>query len=115
MNSRTTKLLVLLAALSFVPTIAFYYVGEEAIFPISSLEMWHRHEWIQQPMFGGNVMHNPLFNWLIIPFAAFLGWEYVLPVTRVLTIAATLATAAVTGWLAWRLVRDAAFAWFAAL
>ncbi|MCE9640295.1 MAG: dolichyl-phosphate-mannose--protein mannosyltransferase, partial [Betaproteobacteria bacterium] len=62
-----------------------------------------------------NVQHNPLFNWMIIPFAALLGWEYVLPVTRALTVAATLATGAMVGWLAFRLVRDATFAWFAAL
>ncbi len=41
-------------------------------------------------------MHNPLFNWLIIPCAALIGWEYMLPVARALTIAATLATAAVS-------------------
>jgi 4-amino-4-deoxy-L-arabinose transferase-like glycosyltransferase len=109
------RYLLLLAALSFAPALVFYYVGEEAIFPISSLEMWHQREWIQQPLFGGSLMHNPLFNWMIIPFAALIGWEYVLPVTRALTIAATLATAAVVAWLAGRLVRDAIFARFAAL
>jgi hypothetical protein len=115
MNSAQIRLLVLIAALSYMPALAFYYVGEEAIFPISSLEMWRAREWLQQLLFGLNLQHNPLFNWLIIPCAALVGWEYVLQVVRAITIAATLATAAVTGWLAWRLVRDAAFAWFAAL
>ena len=110
-----TRLLLLLAALSFAPTLAFYYVGEEAIFPITSLEMWHQREWIQQPLFGGSLMHNPLYNWLIIPFAALIGWEYMLPVARALTIAATLGTAAVLAWLAARLSRDAVFGRFAAL
>ena len=100
-----TRLLLLLAALSFAPALAFYYVGEEAIFPITSLEMWHQREWIQQPLFGGSLMHNPLYNWLIIPFAALIGWEYMLPVARALTIAATLGTAAVLAWLAARLSR----------
>jgi 4-amino-4-deoxy-L-arabinose transferase-like glycosyltransferase len=115
MNTRTLKWLVFLAALGYVPTLAFYYVGEEAIFPISSLEMWHQREWIQQLMFGSSLQHNPLFNWMIIPFATLTGWEYVLPVTRALTIAATLATSAVAGWLTWRLLRDEALAWFTAL
>ena len=115
MNIAQLRFLLLIAALSYVPTLAFYYVGEEAIFPIISLEMWHRGEWIHQHLFGLDVQHNPLFNWLIIPLAALVGWEFVLPVTRALTIAATLATAATVGWLAWRLTRDAAFAWFAAL
>lgn len=115
MNIGHLKFLVLMAALTYLPTLAFYYVGEEAIFPITSLEMWQRHDWIRQHLFGLNVQHNPLFNWMIIPFAALLGWEYVLPITRALTVAATLATAAMVGWLAFRLLRDAAFAWFAAL
>lgn len=109
------RFLVLLAALSYLPTLAFYYVGEEAIFPIVSLEMWHQRDWTQQSLFGLNPLHNPLFNWLIIPLAALTGWEYVLPVTRALTVAATLATAATAGWLAWRLLGDRACAWFAAL
>ena len=115
MNTGHLRLLVLLAAVSYLPTLAFYYVGEEAIFPIVSLEMWHQRDWTQQSLFGLNPLHNPLFNWLIIPLAALTGWEYVLPVTRAITVAATLATAATVGWLAWRLRREAAFAWFAAL
>jgi 4-amino-4-deoxy-L-arabinose transferase-like glycosyltransferase len=109
------KWLVLISALSFVPAVFFYYVGEEAIFPIVSLEMWQRHDWIRQHLFGLNPQHNPFFNWLIMPLAALAGWEHVLAVARVITIAATLATAAVAGWLAGRLTRDAARAWFAAL
>lgn len=115
LGERQARWLVLLAALSFLPTVAFYYVGEEAIFPIISLEMWQHGEWMRQRLFGLNPQHNPLFNWLIIPVAAVAGWEHVLEVTRVITIAATLATAAMAGWLAWRLRRDRAFAWFAAL
>ena len=52
MNDRRIRLLLLMAALSFAPALAFYYVGEEAIFPIASLEMWHQREWIEQPLFG---------------------------------------------------------------
>ncbi len=115
MNIGHLRFLVLLAAISFLPTLAFYYVGEEAIFPITSLEMWHRGEWTRQHLYGLNLQHNPLFNWLIIPAAALAGWEHVLPITRAITVAATLATGAVTGWLAWRLLRDATLAWFAAL
>jgi 4-amino-4-deoxy-L-arabinose transferase-like glycosyltransferase len=115
MNIGHLRFLVLLAAISFLPTLAFYYVGEEAIFPITSLEMWHRGEWTRQHLYGLNLQHNPLFNWLIIPAAALAGWEHVLPITRAITVTATLATGAVTGWLAWRLLRDATLAWFAAL
>ncbi|MEO7725846.1 MAG: hypothetical protein ABIS45_01175 [Burkholderiales bacterium] len=114
-TDRQIRMLLLLAAVSFAPALAFYYVGEEAIFPITSLEMWHQREWIRQPLFGQNLMHNPLYNWLIISSAALLGWEYMLPVARALTIAATLATAGVVAWLAGRLARDAVFGRCAAL
>ena len=115
MNIGHIRSLMLLAALSFAPALAFYYVGEEAIFPIVSLEMWQRHDWIRQHLFGLNLQHNPLFNWMIIPLAALAGWEYVLPVARAITVTATLATAAMTGWLTFRLLRDGMLAWFAAL
>lgn len=109
------KWLVLLAAVAYLPTIAFYYVGEEAIYTISSLEIWHQCDWTRQLLFGGNLQRNPLFNWLIIPFANLFGWVYVLPVARALTISATLVTAGVAGWLALRLLRERALAWFVAL
>jgi hypothetical protein len=115
MHTNQIRLLLLFAAVSFAPALAFYYVGEEAIFPITSLEMWHQGEWIQQPLFGGSLMHNPLYNWMIIPLAAAVGWEYMLPVARALTIAATLGTAAVVAWLAAHVARDAQFGRFAAL
>src|SRR3972149_6643926 len=94
MNTGHLRFLVLLVAVSYLPTLAFYYVGEEAIFPIVSLEMWHQRDWTQQSLFGLNPLHNPLFNWLIIPLAALTGGEHVLPGTRAITVAATLATAA---------------------
>jgi hypothetical protein len=31
--------------------------------------MWHARSWFRQPLFGLDVQHNPLFNWLIIPLA----------------------------------------------
>ncbi|MCC7483973.1 MAG: hypothetical protein IT529_03195 [Burkholderiales bacterium] len=104
-----------IAAATFLPAVGFHYVGEEAIFPISSLEMWHRGEWVRQVLYGANLKHNPLFNWLIIPFAAAAGWEHVLAVTRALTIAATIGTGLVLAWLALELHADRAFAAFAAL
>lgn len=104
-----------IAALSFVPTLFFYYVGEEAIFPITSLEMWQHGTWLKQYLYGADVQHNPLFNWLIMPLSAAAGWEHMLIVTRALTIAATLTTGLVLAWLAQQLFRDKNFAAFAAV
>ena len=107
--------LLIIAALSYIPALGFYYVGEEAIQTISSLEMWHRGEWVRQVMYGANQQHNPFYNWLIIPCASLLGWDYVLLVTRTITVIATLTTAAILTWLARHLMRDETQALFAAL
>jgi len=107
--------LYLIAAVTFLPAIGFHYVGEEAIFPISSLEMWYRGEWIQQLFYGASLRHNPLFNWLIIPLASVAGWEHMLAVARTITIAATIGVGAVVAWLSRALYRDTAFAAFAAV
>ena len=107
--------MVIIVAVAYAPALAFYYVGEEAIFPITAIEMWQGGDWIRQHMYGGNLQHNPLFTWLIIPFASLTGWQFMLPVTRALTIGATLATAGILGWLTICLLRDRAMAWFAAL
>ena len=105
----------LIAAATFLPAIGFGYVGEEAIFPLSSLEMWYRGEWVQQLFYGASLKHNPLFNWMIIPLASLVGWEHMLAVARALTIAATVGTGLVVAWLCRALYRDAVFAAFAAL
>lgn len=115
MSQNTLRWMTIIAAVSYAPALAFYYVGEEAIFPITALEMWQGGDWIRQHMYGANLQHNPLFTWLIIPFASLTGWQFMLPVTRALAIGATLATAAILGWLVLRLMRDRALAWFAAL
>ncbi len=108
-------LLCVLAALSFLPALHFYYVGEEAIFPISSLEMWHENSWLVQIMYGANVRHNPLFNWLIMLFSAGAGWKHVLVITRALSVLATLGSSGMLFWLARRFSGDSPFALFAAL
>lgn len=114
-NPKKFWLLFALAALSFLPTLSFYYVGEEAIFPITSLEMWQRNTWLKQYLYGVDVQHNPLFNWLIMSLSALTGWEHMLVIARVLTIGATLTTGLVLAWLTQRLFRDNGLAAFAAV
>jgi 4-amino-4-deoxy-L-arabinose transferase-like glycosyltransferase len=115
MPTLSSRLLLILATLSFLPMLNLYYIGEEAIFPITSMEMFQQDSWLKQYLYGGDVKHNPLFNWLIIPLANLAGWANVLIVARGLTIAATLSTAAILAWLVWRLFGDRRFAAFAAL
>jgi 4-amino-4-deoxy-L-arabinose transferase-like glycosyltransferase len=108
-------MLYLVAAATFLPAIGFYYVGEEAIFPISSLEMWYHGEWVRQIFYGGNLRHNPLYNWLIIPLASAVGWDHMLGVARAITIAATVGCGGALAWLCRILYRDNTFAALAAL
>lgn len=104
-----------IAAASFLPALGFYYVGEEAIFPKSALEMWWHGEPLRRLLFGADLQHNPLFTWLIIPLSALAGWEWMLVVTRAITIAATLATGLVVAGLAQALYANRAFSAVAAV
>lgn len=108
-------LLILLAALSFLPTLFFHTVGEEGIYTISSMEMWHNRDWLIQTMYGLNLQRPPLMNWLVIPVANLLGWNHVLVATRLVSVIATLCMVATLYWLSLRLYAQRAFALFAAL
>ena len=108
-------MLVAVAALSFLPAIFFHYVGEEAIFPISSLEMHHAHAMLVQVMYGANVRHNPLFNWLIMFFCGIFGWSHVLEAARAIAIASTLGSSVVLYRFAMYLENDRNFALFSSL
>lgn len=101
-QKRTLLAFCAIAALGFLPVLSYYYVGEEAIFPIVSLEMWQKGIWLKQIMYGADVQHNPLFNWLIILVSEMAGWSHVLEVTRALAISATLGSA----WVLYRLTRE---------
>ncbi|HXU93891.1 MAG TPA: hypothetical protein VFP33_09570 [Gallionella sp.] len=110
-----TLWLVMLGALSFLPTLFFYLVGEEGIYTITSMEMWHQQNWLQQIMYGADNGRPPLVNWLIMPLANLIGWQHVAIAARTMSVAATLG---MVGWLYWlgrKLFADKSFALFAAL
>lgn len=103
------------AALSFLPTLFFYTVGEEGIYTISTMEMWQSRNWFIETMYGVNLQRPPLMNWLGVGVAQLLGWTHVLHSIRLLSIAATLGMAAWLYWLSARLFADRSFSAFAAL
>lgn len=111
----STKWLIFLGAISFLPTLFFYLTGEEGIYTITSMEMWHQGNWVQQIMYGSDNLRPPLVNWLIMPLANLIGWQHVAIAARSVSIAATLG---MIGWLYWlsrKLFADESFALFAAL
>ena len=110
-----TRLLLILAALSFIPTLFFYMVGEEGIYTISTLEMWHSRDWFNQTLYSINLLRPPLMNWLAIPLAGLMGWSHVLIAIRLVSVLSTLGLAAWLYWLCRKLFADRAFALFSAL
>lgn len=110
-----TRWLLLLAGISFVPTLFFYLVGEEGIYTITSMEMWHQQNWVQQVMYGADNHRPPLMNWLVMPLAQLIGWKHVVIASRLVSVAATLGCIAWLYWLSKRLFGDSQFALFAAL
>ncbi|MCX7194010.1 MAG: dolichyl-phosphate-mannose--protein mannosyltransferase, partial [Proteobacteria bacterium] len=110
-----TVLLLWLAALSFIPALGFYLVGEEGSYTIISMEMWHSRDWLIQTIYGNNLQRPPLITWLTIPIATLIGWSHILIAIRLITVAATLGMAGWLYWLARKLFDDKAFALFAAL
>lgn len=115
MKINRTSLLIWLAALSFLPTLGFYMVGEEGSYTIIALEMWHSKAWLLQTIYGENLYRPPLITWLMLPITALTGWAHVLVALRIVTVAATLGMAAWLYWLSRRLFADKSFALFAAL
>lgn len=112
---RRERLLFAVAALIAFAPLAFHYVGEEGILTITSLEMWQRGDWLRLWMYGGDAMHGVFANWLIIPLAALVGWEYVLPAARAVMVLSTLMTGVIVYGLLRRLGRDAGIALLAAV
>jgi 4-amino-4-deoxy-L-arabinose transferase-like glycosyltransferase len=104
----------LAAAASLLITLPLPYVGEEAVYTITSLEMWASGEFFLPTLYGTLYPRPPLINWLIIPLAALLGWENALIASRFVTAAATVATGLALAWLTMNLTRNRTLAALAA-
>jgi 4-amino-4-deoxy-L-arabinose transferase-like glycosyltransferase len=102
------------ATLASLAALPLHYVGEEGILAVTSLEMWHRGDWLRLWIFGTNAQHGVFANWLVIPLASAIGWEHVLQAIRAIMIVSTAATGAMLYFFAHRLYRDRALAAFAA-
>jgi len=108
-------LLLVVAALSFIPTLFFYTVGEEGSYTISTIEMWHNNNFLVQTLYGMDLNRPPLINWLVMLIAQPLGWTHALIATRAVSILATLGLTAWLYILCNHLFKDKSFSLFAAL
>ncbi len=84
--------MLLFAMFSLFTTLTLPYVGEEAVYTITSLELAQKKEWLNPTIYHADYGRPPLMNWLIIPLAKYLGWDKVLIASRLVTAVATLAT-----------------------
>lgn len=109
-NLRLLWLIFWLSALSFLTTLHLPYNGEEAVYTITSLEMWFNQAWISPTQYGLNYGRPPLLNWLMVPLASLLGWENVLLASRCIASFSTLLTAAILMWITQRLFKEKSFA-----
>ena len=114
-TTRQWWLLYAAAVVSFIPTFGYYLVGEEGILVNSSLEMWQRGDWLRLWFYGGDARHGVFANWLIIPMAGALGWEYAPGITRAIMVGATAIGGLMTAGLAYRLYQDKVLAAMAAV
>lgn len=106
---------LIVAALSFLTTLSLPYIGEEAVYTLTSLEMAANHEWRVPLFYGTAYTRPPLFNWLIISLAHLLGWAHVLIASRLVTMVATVCTGILLMWLVQKFFKNKTLTLFCAL
>ncbi len=114
-SAKTWWWLYAAAALSLYTTIKLPYIGEEAVYTITSLEMRLNHDYFVTTLYGTNYGRPPLLNWLIIPLAEVFGWDRMLLASRLVAATATIMTGLVLAWLTLNLTRNRALALFSAV
>lgn len=87
----------------FLPLPIMQYVAEESYYALGSYEIFVDKHWWYQSIFGLAWPKTPLFNWLIIGVAQVIGWQHLEIATRIVSVSASLASAAVVFFMARRL------------
>src|SRR4051812_31254852 len=114
-SAKTWWWLYTAAAVSLYTTLTLPYIGEEAVYTITSLEMRLNLDFFVTTLYGNSYGRPPLLNWLILPLAEMLGWERMLLASRIVTATATVVTGLTLAWLTLNLTRNRALAAFAAV
>lgn len=79
------KGLWLAAVLSFFTTLSLPYIGEEAVYTVTSQEMCFYRSWFKPMIYGSEYGRPPLYNWLIILLTQWLGLDEVLLSARLVS------------------------------
>jgi len=103
------------AAISLYTTLGLPYIGEEAVYTITSLEMRLNHDYFVTTLLGITYGRPPLLNWLVVPLADVLGWDRMLLVSRLVAASATVITALVLAWLTKNITGNKGLAVFSAV
>ena len=114
-SARGAWLITALAALSFVPGLFLYYVGEEGLYTIAAMAMQSGGDLLVPVVPGGNYGRPPLLIWAIVLAAKAVGWDNVLVASRLVTMAATVLTALAAAWFAQALFAERRLAALAAM
>ena len=102
-NSIKLRYALLAAAVAmFLPLPIMQYVAEESYYALGSYEIFVDGHWWHQSVFGFAWPKTPLFNWLIIAVAQIIGWQHLEVATRIVSVSATLGSAAVVFFMARR-------------
>lgn len=103
------------AAVSLYIGLFFPYFGEEGVYTASSFEMLHNHLFTSVYFMGGYFGRPPLYNWLILGVAHFIGYPHMLIAARFVTITLTIGTSLLTYWFTHAITKDKTFSLFSVI
>ena len=113
----SSKQLVLWAGLGMLlPLPVMQYIAEESYYTLGAYEIFTSGDWWHQSIFGLYWPKTPLYNWLIIAVAQLIGWEHLHIAARIVSVSASLGSAAIVFLMTRRFYPDHAdLPWRAAL
>ena len=114
-NPRTLKLITIAAVLAMFLPLGLQFIGEEPVFAIFSYEMLAYHNIWQPTLYGLPHQRPPLYTWLVGITATGIGWGHMDMAIRLVSIAASLGTAAFAGFMARRIINAPHAGWLTAL
>ncbi|MDF1655622.1 MAG: phospholipid carrier-dependent glycosyltransferase [Coxiellaceae bacterium] len=104
---------IILAAISLYLTLWVPLSGEEGNYTMAAMEMYHSGHWFTNLTLGDIYPRPPLMKFLVMCLASLIGFKHVLLASRLITATATVASAALTYFLAKQLSANQRYALWA--